>query len=350
MIPLRERRHLAEEDMLLIEKLPKAEQHIHIVGSIRPETLLWLASDSNVKTPDLETPESVKALFQYRDFSHFIECYTIVMRCIRKEKQFERIVYEMLEDEAKQNVRYVEASFSAPDHIRLGLDYSEMQRAINRGIERAYFDFDIDCNLKIDLVRDYGPEAGLRQLDLMSACRERVVAIDIGGREYVSSPKHFARVYRRAKEMGFHLTAHAGEVCGPVSIWEALRYLGVERIGHGVTARQDPALVEYLLRKSVSIEMCPVSNLKTKVVDSIQNHPIRDFFGKGLNVTVNSDDPTMFGTDMNNEYRTLHDELGFTLPQLFRLSLNAIESSFLPRERKDHLRNTFRSEFERLAG
>jgi len=340
---------LAEEDRLLIEKLPKAEQHIHIVGSIRPETLLWLASDGNVMTPDLETSESVKALFQYRDFSHFIDCYTIVMRCIRKEKQFERIVFEMLEDEAKQNVRYVEASFSAPDHIRLGLDYSEMQKAINRGIERAHFDFGIDCNLKIDLVRDYGPEAGLKQLDQMSTCRERVVAIDIGGREYVSPPRRFARVYGRAKEMGFHLTAHVGEVCGPESIWEALRHLGVERIGHGVTARQDPKLVEHLLRKNISIEMCPVSNLKTKVVDSIRNHPIKDFFDKGLNVTVNSDDPTMFGTNMNNEYHTLSDELGFALPDLFRLSLNAIDSSFLPREKKGFLRESFQKEFEKLT-
>jgi len=334
---------------LLIERLPKVEQHIHIVGSIRPETLLWLASDSNVITPGLEDLESVKALFQYRDFSHFIECYTIVMRCIRKEIQFERIVYEMLEDEAKQNVRYAEASFSAPDHIRLGLDYSEMQRAINRGIERAHLDFGIDCNLKIDLVRDYGPEAGLKQLDLTSTCREGVVAIDIGGREYVAPPKHFALVYRRAKEMGYHLTVHAGEVCGPETIWEAIEHLGVERIGHGVTARQDPALVEYLLKRNISIEMCPVSNLKTKVVDSICNHPIRDFFDRGLNVTVNSDDPTMFGTNMNNEYHTLHDELGFSLLQLFRLSINAIESSFLPQERKDRLRKTFHEEFEKLT-
>jgi len=340
---------LAEENRLPIERLSKVEQHIHIVGSIRPETLLWLASDSNVMTPDLENLESVKALFQYRDFSHFIECYTIVMRCISKERQFERIVYEMLEDEAKQNVRYVEASFSAPDHIRLGLDYSGMQKAINRGIERAHFDFGIDCNLKIDLVRDYGPEAGLKQLDLMETCRERIVAIDIGGREYVSPPKNFARVYRRAKGMGFHLTAHAGEACGPESIWEALEYLDVERIGHGVTARQDPKLVEHLLKKNISIEMCPVSNLKTKVVDSIRNHPIRDFFDRGLNVTVNSDDPTMFGTSMNNEYHTLHDELSFTLPDLFRLSLNAIESSFLPQEKKDRLKVSFCREFARLT-
>lgn len=343
------KQHCDKDNRLLIERLPKVEQHIHIVGSIRPETLLWLASDSDIKTPDLENPERVKALFQYRDFNHFIECYTVVMRSIRREKQFERIVYEMVEDEAKQNVKYVEASFSAPDHIRLGLDYYEMQKAINRGIERARLDFGVDCNLKIDLVRDYGPEAGLKQLDMLSTCRGRVVAIDIGGREYASPTRNFASVYRRANEMGLHLTAHAGEACGPESIWDAVKYLGVERIGHGVTARQDPTLVQHLLKKNISIEMCPVSNLKTKVVEDIRNHPVREFFDKGLNVTVNTDDPTMFGTGMNNEYQTLHDELGFTLPELFRLSLNGIDSSFLPQDKKDRFRKTFHNEFERLA-
>lgn len=337
-----------DEEKLLIQKLPKVEQHIHIVGSIRPETLLWLASDSDIKMPGLEDPEKVKAFFQYRDFEHFIECYTVVMRCIRRERQFERIVYEMLEDEAEQNVRYVEASFSAPDHARLGLDYCEMLKAINRGIEKARLDFGVDCYLKIDLVRDYGPEAGLQQLELMSTCNERVVAIDIGGREFISPARRFSAVYRKAKEMGFHLTAHAGEVCGPESIWDAVKYLGVERIGHGVTAEQDPALIEHLLKKGISVEMCPVSNLRTKVIDDIRNHPIKPFFDKGLIVTANSDDPTMFGTNMNHEYEMLYNELGFAPRELFQLSLNGVASSFLPQDRKDRLEETFHKEFERL--
>ncbi len=293
--------------------------------------------------------EDVKSLFHYRDFSHFIECYFTVTHSISREKQFERIVYEMLEDEAKQNVRYVEASFSAPHHVRLGLDYSEMLKAINRGIEKARLDFSVDCSLKIDLVRDYGPEAAMKQLDLMSTCRERVVAVDIGGREYSRPAKSFARVYRRAKEMGFHLTAHAGEACGPESIWEAVRYLGLERIGHGVSAGEDPALIRYLLEKHISLEMCPVSNIRTKVISNIKDHPIRPFFDKGLDLTVNSDDPTMFGTNMNNEYCTLHDELGFTPQELFRLSLNAISSSFLSHDRKEGLRETFCREFDILS-
>jgi adenosine deaminase len=297
----------------------------------------------------LKNPEKAKALFQYRDFSHFIECYIVVMRSISKATQFERITYEMLEDEAKQNVKYVEASFSAPDHTRMGLDYFEMMKAIDRGIGKARRNFGVDCNLKIDLVRDYGPEAGMNQLDLISAYRENVVAIDIGGREHVLPARSFASVYERARKMGLHLTAHSGEACGPESIWETIKYLQVERIGHGVSAREDSPLIDYLLRRNISIETCPVSNVKTKIISDIKNHPIRLFFDKGLNVTVNSDDPTMFGTSINNEYQMLHEHLGFTLEELFRIGLNGVESSFLKPNEKYSLRETFCKEFEKLA-
>jgi len=328
--------------------MPKVELHIHIVGSIRLETLQWLIKENDIRTPELADPEKVASLFDYTNFEAFIDSYSVIMRCIKREKQFERIIYELLEDEAKQNIRYVEASFSAPDHTRLGLDYVEMLNAINRGIERARVDFDVDCNLIIDLVRDYGPEAGMKYLDLIAECRERVVAIDIGGREHLFPPERFAAVYRRAKEMGLHLTAHAGETCGPQSIWNAIKYLSVERVGHGVGAKDDPELIEYLLKNNISLEMCPISNLKTRVVDDIRNHPIRSFFNKGLNVTVNSDDPTMFDTNLNKEYRALHDELSFTPRELFRLSLNGLHSSFLLHETKGHLADTFLREFEAL--
>lgn len=339
---------MSESISQLIDEMPKVEQHIHIVGSIRPETVQWLAEESGNRMRALADLEKAARLFQYRNFEDFIAAYSTILRCITREDQFERIVYEMLEDEAKQNVRYTEASFSAPDHTRLGLNYSEMLKAINRGIERAHVDFGVDCDLRIDLVRDYGPEAGTRYLDLIAQSRERVVAIDIGGREHAFPPEQFTATYRKAKQMGFHLTAHAGETCGSQSIWNAVKHLGVERVGHGVSARDDPALVEYLLKNNISIEMCPLSNVRTGAVNDIRDHPVRAFFDKGLNVTVNSDDPTMFDTNMNKEYRTLHDKLGFTLQELFRLSLNGLDSSFLPEERKMRLREAFIREFEAL--
>jgi adenosine deaminase len=331
----------------LIRALPKVEQHVHIVGSTKPETLLWLAEECKLEKP-FKTLNDVRKFFQYGSFPHFIIIYSTVVDCITRENQFERITYEMLENDARRNVRYVEASFSAYDHICRGLDYGLMLNAINRGVYRARSDFGIECNLRIDLVRNYGPDVGMEVLDLIEQKSDNIVSIDIGGSEERFPPKPYALVYRRAKEMGLHLVAHAGEAAGPESIWEAVKYLNVEHVGHGVAASRDPDLMNYLLKHHVTIEMCPISNLRTRVVSSLKKHPIRTFLEKGLKVTVNTDDPSMFNTDMNNEYLQLHRCLDFTIPELFRLSLNAVDSSFLSEKRKIEMRESFIKEFKRL--
>lgn len=331
----------------IIKALPKAEQHVHIVGSTRPETLLWLAEEGGLDKP-FKTLADARGFFEYRDFPHFITIYTTVLSCITRENQFERITYELLEDDARCNVRYVEASFSAPDHVRKGLDYGLMLKAINRGVQRAHSDFGIECNLRIDLVRNYGPDSAMQVLDWIEEKSDNVVSVDIGGSEERFPPKPFAKAYERAKQMGLHLVAHAGEAAGPESVWDAVEHLKVEHIGHGVAARDNVELMECLLKRDVTVEACPISNLRTKVVPSLREHPIRGFLDKGLSVTVSTDDPSMFNTDMNKEYLQLHRQLNFTVPELFKLSLNAVDSSFLPEEQKAKLRRSFMEEYEHL--
>jgi adenosine deaminase len=148
--------------------------------------------------------------------------------------------------------------------------------------------------------------------------------------------------------MGLHLVAHAGEAAGPSSIWDTVKYLNVERIGHGVTAIHDDALLNHLKEKGIVIEACPISNIRTGVVESIEKHPIRQFYDRGLVVTVNSDDPSLFGTDMNNEYMQLHSKLGFTIPELLQLSLNAVDSAFISYKERDRFRKQFENEYENL--
>jgi adenosine deaminase len=332
----------------LIRALPKAEQHVHIVGSTRPETLLWLIEQGNMNMP-FKTVDDVRRFFQYRDFPHFISVYCTVVDCITRENQFERLTHEMLERDAKCNVRYVEASFSAPDHVRRGLDYGRMLDAINNGIRRAHNDFGIECNLRIDVVRNYGAKAAMQVLDWIEGKSDNVVAIDLGGSEEQFPPKPFATVFRRAKEMGMHLAAHAGEAAGPESVWDAAKYLGVERVGHGITASRDPELMDYLAKHNIAIEACPVSNVRTGVISSLENHPIRTFMQHGIKVSVNSDDPSMFNTDMNNEYLQLYQRLGFTVPELFRLSLNAMDSSFVSEKKRTKMREAFVEEYQRLT-
>jgi len=331
----------------LIKALPKIEQHVHIVGSMRPETLLWLVQEGDIDIP-YKTIEDIRRVFQYRNFPHFIAIYSMVVDCITSEKQFERIAYEMLECDARCNTRYVEASFSAADHVLRGLDYSQMLNAINRGVSRARHDFGIECNLRIDLVRNYGPDVGMEALDWIESKDDNIVSIDIGGSEERFPPKPFVPVYRRAKEMGLHLVAHAGEAAGPESIWEAVRDLGVEHIGHGLAASTDLKLMGYLREKGVTIETCPTSNIRTGVIPSLGMHPIRTFLEQDINVTVSTDDPSMFTTDMNYEYLQLHRGISFTPPELFKLSLNAVDSSFIPEKKKINLRESIIKEYHRL--
>ncbi|MBC8497528.1 adenosine deaminase, partial [Candidatus Bathyarchaeota archaeon] len=257
----------------LIRALPKAEQHIHIVGATRPETLLWLMEESGRDAP-FENLEEVERFFQYSDFDHFISVYSMVSKFIVDEGQFERVTYEMLEDDARCNVRYVEASFSAPDHVRQGLDYGLMVDAINRGVRRAREDFGIECDLRIDLVRNYGPDYGMEVLNWIEEKGDNVVAVDIGGSERGFPPEPYEPVYNRAREMGLHLVAHAGEAAGPESIWGAVEKLGVERIGHGTSAVKDPDLMAYLRDNGVTVETCPMSNVRTNAVPSVREHPV----------------------------------------------------------------------------
>jgi adenosine deaminase len=327
-----------------IRALPKAEQHIHLVGSTQPETLLWLAERGGLEVP-FETVEEVRGFFSFTDFDHFIRVYSTVVDCITEEAQFERIAYEMLEVGHLCNVRDLEASFSAPDHVLKGLDYGGMLDAINRGLKKGKKDFGVDCRLRIDLVRNYGPEYGLEVLDWIEEKGDNIVAIDIGGSEARYPPEPYGPVYERAREMGLGLVAHAGEAAGIESVWGAVKELGVERIGHGTVAARDQELLRFIAERGVTIETCPVSNVRTGAVASVADHPIRDFMDNGIRVTVNSDDPPMFGTDMNNEYLQLNKQLGFTVPELFQISLNAVDSAFLPDMEKDRLRRSFIDEY-----
>lgn len=295
-----------------------------------------------------ETIDDARSFFEYRDFPHFISIYSTVLNCITEENQFERITYEMLANDARCNVRYVEASFSAPDHVRKGLDYGLILDAINKAIHRAHSDFGIECDLRVDLVRNYGPKTGMQVLDWIETKSDNIVSVDLGGSEETFQPKPFAPVYRRAAKMGLRLVAHAGEAAGPESVWQAVRHLKVEHVGHGVSVSQDRKLMDYLSRQGIVIEACLVSNVRTRTVPSLQQHPIRTFIDGGIIVTVNTDDPSMFCTDMNNEYVQLHKSLGFTIPELFKLSLNAVASSFLPDERKTIMRKAFVKEYQHL--
>ncbi len=332
----------------LIQALPKAELHVHLLGAVRPSTLLEIIDKSDIQT-DLHSIEDIKNLFQFRDFQHFIEVYMTVVGLVREEKYFELMTYEMLEECYKQNTKYVELSFSPLDHMQFGLDFHQMLNRIHRGRKRAKERFGIVSDVRIDLVRSNNIAIAMDILDLIEEASTGIVSIDIGGNEAKFPPGPYAPVYKRAHDMGLHLVAHAGEAAGPQSIWDAVDILGVERIGHGVSAREDDRLQRHLREKRIVIEACPVSNVRTGAVQDISRHPIREFFDSGLIVSVNSDDPSLFNTDLTNEYLQLHEHLGFTVDELYMLSVNAVRSAFISESTRNMLLATLQREYEHLT-
>ena len=356
MIPLRSRylhNRTLESNRIMnvleaIKFLPKVELHIHTLGSLQPSTLLSIIREEGIDTP-YSTVEDIVQRLQYTNFAHFIDVYMEIVGYISDEKHFEHITFDMLKKCSECNTRYVEASFSPRDHLQHNLDFSKMIQAINRGMERARKAFGIESNIRIDLVRSSTQDEAMEVLDYIEKNPHNIVSIDIGGNETKFPPEPFAEAYERAREMGLHLVAHAGEAVGPQYIWDAIEFLKVERIGHGVTAWDDPKLMAVLKEKQIGIEMAPISNVRTGVVKSIQDHPIREFYDKGLLVTVNSDDPSLFHTDLNNEYFQIHKHLGFSIPELFQLSMNGIETAFIDEAMKTELRDSFSAEYSQIV-
>ena len=331
----------------IIKALPKVEQHVHIIGSVYPDTLLWLNQHSDNKLPYL-TSEELEEFYVYKDFSNFLDVYSAVNDLITHEKHYELITYEMLQNQHISNVRHVECIFSAYDHMHRGLDFHDMIYYINRAIRRANRDFKISCNIRIDLVRNYGPKIGQLVLDQIRSNHDNIVAIDTGGSEYGIRPSTYAKVYENARDMGLRLVAHQGEASNVEYVWECINYLKPDRIGHAVAGANDQELLSKMARKGISIETCPISNLKTGAVKSLKEHPIKKFIEAGIKVSVNTDDPPMFDTDMNNEYLLLHSVLGFSIDDLFNISIDSIQTSFLEGYEKRILSKKFVDEYNNI--
>jgi adenosine deaminase len=233
---------------------------------------------------------------------------------------------------------YAEVFFSPWDFVPNGLKMEDITEATLSGIRRAEMDFLIKCSLIADIDRNYGAETSMQKLNqLMPYLNKGIIGIGLGGNERDFPAGMFKEVFTEAKNRGFRTTVHAGEAAGPESVWSALLELKAERIGHGVRAVEDPALVEYLNKHQIPLEICITSNLQTKVFPSLAEHPFDRFYKEGLMVTVNSDDPPMFGANITDELLMLHNKLNYTLEDLFTLTRNAITASFANEHDKDRL-------------
>ena len=321
--------------------VPKVEIHVHLEGAIPLEALHELVQKygGDPAAPDIE---ALRHVFEYRDFKHFIEVWDWKNGYLREYEDFAFAAEAVARDWARQNLRYVEAFFSPPDFARHGLKTQRIAEAVRAGCERVP---EIEVALVADLVRDSGPvKAGRTLSEIVEVQSLGVIGVGIGGSEREFPPELFTDVFERARRLGFRTSAHAGEAAGALSIWGALRCLGVDRIGHGTRAREDPALLDFLAERRIPLEMCPISNLRTGVVSAFADHPIRSYINRGLVVTVNSDDPSMFGNSLAQEYRSLEAELRFSRDEIRELILQGISSSWLPDARKGPMIESFRQD------
>jgi len=333
--------------------VPKAELHVHLEGSIRPETLLTLARRNRIELP-VSSVEEVREWFVFRDFPHFIEVYGAISTCLKTEEDFELITYEFGAEMARQNTRYAEVTFSPAFHHHRGISDNAYLDGLARGRKRAQNDFGVEIAWVFDIIRNVSDTAMNRLYSdyttsiAIENMTNGVVALGLGGSEVGSPPERFETYFNRARAAGLHSDPHAGEVAGPESVWGAIRALGAERIGHGVRSIEDPSLVKYLAEHHIPLEVNPTSNICLGVYPSLEEHPFRRLHEQGVIVTINSDDPPLFNTTLNDEVALLDSAFNFDIDTIDGILLNAVRHSFLPTERRAALEAGFRQEMDRL--
>ena len=301
---------------LFLLELPKAELHLHLEGSVEPETLHEL---------DPATPvEEFRALYQYPDFESFLRAFGVVGKRLRGPEDYALITRRLLESLARQNVRYAEIIVAAGVVLWKGQEFAPIFEAICGAAAES----PVQVRWILDAVRQFGTEHVMRVAELAAErVEDGVIAFGIGGSEERGPANQFGEAFRFARAAGLRLTAHAGESMGPQSIWDALE-LGAERIGHGIAAVRDEALMRHLRERDIPLEICISSNVVTGVVPRIEDHPVRRLYDAGVPIVLNSDDPAMFRCSLTGEYRLAAAHFGFTEEELEGLAANGFRYAF----------------------
>ena len=320
-----------------VRSLPKAELHLHLEGAIEPSTLLEIQQSHGLKN----SLADVQKLYQYPDFGAFLIAFRDITEHLKAPADYELITYRLMQRLKAESVLHAEVYISVGVCLFRKQDFEAIFEGLERGRQQGERDFGVSLLWIFDAVRHFGSPEAQRVAELAVRYKERnVVGFGIGGDEKRAGPELFREVYSYCAENGLRLTAHAGETAGPESIWGALN-LRAERIGHGLTASQDPDLIQELAQRQIPIEVCVTSNVKTGVCPNLADHPVRRYFDEGLMVTINTDDPSMFETSLSTEYQLLQENFAFSDDHLRELARNSFEAAFLPAEKKLEFLNMF---------
>ncbi|SJZ42383.1 adenosine deaminase [Selenihalanaerobacter shriftii] len=335
----------------LIRELPKVELHLHLDGSLRVETAIEIAQEFGIELPTVNK-EELEDYLQVSDdcdsLAEYLKKFEFALKIMQSKEALIRIAYELVEDAAQENIKYLEVRF-APLLLTESLSKEEVVEAVLTGLQRAEDDYDLEVNLILCCMRHQDPSKSVEVTELaINYLDAGVVGIDLAGDEANFPPEEHEQAFQLAKGAGLHRTVHAGEAAGADSVRKAIDYLSAERIGHGVRINEDQETVEIVQEQQISLEVCPTSNLHTNVIPNLEEHPIKDYYELGILVTVNTDNRTVSNLTLSEEYIALYNSLDFELSDIEEVILNGVKAAFISEEKKETLINEFKTEFKRI--
>ncbi len=319
-----------------IRALPKAELHLHIEGTLEPELMFELAKRNQIELP-FESVSEVKKAYNFSNLQSFLDLYYQGTQVLQQEQDFYDLTWAYLQKAASQNVRHTEIFFDPQSHTERGISFETIHAGIYRALQKARSELGLSSQLILCFLRHLSAEQAMATLTEALPYKDTIVAVGLDSSEQGNPPAKFKAVFERAIAENFLTVAHAGEEGPPEYIWQALKLLHVSRIDHGVRSSEDADLLDYLIERQIPLTVCPLSNVKLKVFDSIEQHNLKKLLNLGLCVTVNSDDPAYFGGYIAENYQAAADALKLSREEIYQLAKNSFRASFLASEAKDAL-------------
>lgn len=326
--------HLKLVDLTtLIQQIPKAELHLHIEGTLEPELMMKLAQRNNIEIP-YKSVDEIRSAYEFSDLQSFLDIYYAAAQVLIEEQDFYDLTWAYLERAAADNVRHVEIFFDPQTHTERGVSFDTVIAGIYRALEDGVSKLDITFELIMCFLRHLSAEEAMTTLEQALPHKNKIRAVGLDSSEVGHPPSKFVAVFDRARKEGLLTVAHAGEEGPPEYIWEALDLLKVERIDHGVRCLEDAALVERLVKEQVPLTVCPLSNIKLRVFDELEDHNLKKLLDAGLCVTINSDDPAYFGGYVGENYLQTQKALHLSADDIRALAKNSFAASFLSDEKR----------------
>tara|TARA_Y100000590_G_scaffold153950_2_gene176842 strand:- start:2498 stop:3541 length:1044 start_codon:yes stop_codon:yes gene_type:complete len=338
----------------LLNRIPKVELHCHLDGSLRPQSILEVAQNENIRLP-FDSITELKSFFisgkKRVTLEEYLKRFDVTLSVMQSAKSLSKFSYELIEDVAKENVRYIEVRYSPILHTKLGMTMEESVESVLKGLKKGKKQFGVKSGIIVCGIRSISPSISLKLADLSVRYKNRgVVGFDLAGPEENFPAKEHREAFYLIRNNNINATIHAGEAYGPASIHQAIHQCGANRIGHGTRLKEDKGLMNYINDHRIPLEICLTSNWQTKSVRSLKQHPLKFYYNQGIRVTLNTDNRLMSNTTMTKEMMLAHKLFGFTIHDFKEITIMAMKSAFIKYKERKAMINSISKEFEQGYG